>query len=90
MRIEFDSFKRAITLAERGLDFKHAVEVFEGPTATLEDVRKVYGERRFITYGLLDERIVVLIWTKRNENCRIISMRKANEREITEYAQHLG
>ena len=44
---------------------------------------------RFITVGLLDARLVVLVWTPRGEVRRIISMRKANDREKTFYARHL-
>ncbi|WP_311735248.1 MULTISPECIES: BrnT family toxin [unclassified Janthinobacterium] len=50
----------------------------------------VYGEQRFITVGWLDERLVVLVWTQRGLARRIISMRKANEREIAKYSQSLA
>ncbi|WP_425423484.1 BrnT family toxin [Stenoxybacter acetivorans] len=39
--------------------------------------------------GKLDNRMVVMIWTPRGENRRIISMRKANEREQAQYAVRL-
>ena len=67
-----------------------ANEVFAGATLTVEDDRQDYGEDRFITIGLLDERMVILVWTPRNESHRIISMRKANEREQELYAARLG
>ena len=81
MEIEFDSDKRNKTLAERGLDFARAGEVFAGSTATAKDERKHYGEDRFITCGALDGRMVVVVWTPRGAARRIISMRNANERE---------
>ena len=65
---------------------KRANEVFAGSTLTVEDRRRNYGERRFITIGHLDNRMVVLVWTPRNEDQRIVSMRKANEREQAKYA----
>lgn len=43
----------------------------------------------FITVGVLDARLVVVIWTPRGEVRRIISMRKANDREKSFYAQYL-
>jgi uncharacterized DUF497 family protein len=89
MSVEFDSFKRIKTLAERGLDFKLATEVFSSAIITIEDVRKPYGEVRLMTIGLLETSVVIVVWTQRGERRRIISMRKANEREITKYAQHL-
>ena len=67
-----------------------ANEVFAGATLTVEDDRQDYGEDRFITIGLLDERMVILVWTPRNDSHRIISMRKANEREQALYAARLG
>ena len=90
MRITFDAVKREKTLRERGLDFARARLVFEGLTITLPDQRQDYGEPRFITAGWLDERLVVLVWTPRGRARRIISMRKANEREIDKYKQSLG
>ena len=58
-----------------------AAEVFAGATLTVEDDRQEYGESRFITIGFLDGAMVVLVWTSRGDASRIISMRKANERE---------
>ncbi|MBU2857699.1 BrnT family toxin [Acidithiobacillus ferrooxidans] len=89
MRIEFDPDKRDKTLAERGLDFARAGEVFAGVNVTAEDARFDYGEPRFITVGVLDNRMVVMVWTPRGEARRIISMRKANEREIAKFTQAL-
>jgi len=48
-----------------------------------------YEEDRFITVGWLQARLVVLVWTPRGEVRRIISMRKANDREQTLYASYL-
>ena len=89
MDIEFDTAKREKTLAERGLDFARAAEVFNGHQFTLQDVRKNYSEPRFITVGTLDGRMVIVVWTPRGEVRRIISMRKANEREQTQYRYRL-
>ena len=86
MRIEFDEVKRQRTLAERGLDFARAAEVFAGIHVTFDDQRADYGEPRFNTVGLLDGRMVSLAWTTRGEARRIISMRKANEREQARFA----
>jgi uncharacterized DUF497 family protein len=90
MQIIFDIVKRDKTLTERGLDFEDARLVFSGRHRTAEDLRHSYGETRFITVGLLDDRMVVLVWTPRGAARRIISMRKANEREQTLYRHHLG
>ena len=85
MTVEFDEAKRARTLDERGLDMARAGEVFDGASLTVEDDRMDYGETRYITIGFLDERMVVLVWTPRGDVHRIISMRKANDREKAIY-----
>lgn len=89
MEITYDPEKRAITLAERGLDFDDAVQVFTGPTIDFEDDRRDYRETRFATFGLLRERMIALIWTPRGKARHIISMRKANEREQKIYSSEL-
>ncbi|MBF0153628.1 MAG: BrnT family toxin [Magnetococcales bacterium] len=89
MRITYDPTKRDWTLAKRGLDFLRAPEVFAGEQYTRQDVREDYGEPRFITVGILDERMVVLVWTPRGNARHIISLRKANEREQARYRSHL-
>lgn len=90
MVIEFDPAKRDKTLGERGLDFARASEIFAGMHFTGEDTRERYPEPRYITVGMLDRRMVVMVWTMRGEARRIISMRKANEREQARYLHYLG
>ncbi len=90
MKLAFDPAKRARTLAERGLDFADAGEVFAGPLLTVEDRRFDYPEPRFQTFGWLGNRMVSVIWTPIATGRRIISMRKANDREKSRYAKRLG
>ncbi len=89
MQIGYDAAKRDKTLVERGLDFARAGEVFADLHFTGQDLRQDYAEDRFITAGLLDARLVVLVWTPRGEVRRIISMRKANDREQALYTRYL-
>jgi uncharacterized protein len=89
MEIEFDPEKRRFTLEHRGVDMANASAVFEGTTVTINDDRKDYGEVRYITFGKLLGRMVVLAWTKRSGRCRVISMRKANDREQKTYNDQL-
>jgi uncharacterized DUF497 family protein len=86
MDIEYLPTKRDATLAERGLDMARAAEIFGGPTLTVEDDREDYGEIRLITIGFMDGRMVVTVWTQRGAARRIISLRKANEREQKTYS----
>lgn len=83
MRITFDPTKRDKTLAERGMDFSDAAQVFAGVTLEIEDTRKDYGETRIMCYGLLAGRLVVIGYTPRGNSRHVFSMRKANEREQT-------
>jgi uncharacterized DUF497 family protein len=89
LRIEFDPTKRRATLDARDLDMAEADKVFEGPSLTVEDDRRDYGESRFITIGRLAGRMVVLVWTPRGTARRIISMRKANGKEQALYGSRL-
>ena len=90
MRIEYEPAKRDRTLVERGLDFAGAVEVFAQRSVTIADMRFDYPEPRFQTFGWLDGRMVNVVWTPVEGRRRIISMRKANDREKSRYAERLG
>lgn len=90
MKIGYDPSKREKTLRERGLDFKDAAHVFEGDVIDIPDVRKEYGEERINTVGSLRGRVVIVCWTQRGDERRIISMRKANEREQASYRKRFG
>lgn len=94
MLIEFDEQKRQKTLTERGLDFADANQIFEGVHLTHLDERFDYGEIRHISMGYMNARLVVVAWTYRPDDIfpthrRIISMRKANDREIAKFNQAL-
>ena len=89
MRITFDPKKREATLGERGIDFADAVEVFTGPRLTLTDDRFDYRETRFLTYGLKNGRLMVVVWTPRRGARHVISMRKCNEKEKRRFAHRL-
>jgi len=52
-----------------------------------EDTRKDYGERRFIVYGLIGPRLHILCFTPISGGIRVISLRKANQREVVYYEQ---
>lgn len=81
MEITYHPAKRDATLKERGLDFADAATVFAGPSLTQRDDRFDYGEERFQTYGLLADRLVMLVWTSRGKARHIISMRHCHEQE---------
>ncbi|MFQ5812832.1 MAG: BrnT family toxin [Anaerolineae bacterium] len=81
MRFTWHEPKRQVTLKKRGLDFAHAEQVFAGPTFTFEDDREDYGEERWVTIGLLRDKVVVIVHTETEDEIRVISMREANKDE---------
>jgi uncharacterized DUF497 family protein len=90
MKITFDPAKRAETLRRRRIDFLDAESVFAGLTYTILDQRFPYPEDRYVTVGLLSGRMVIVVWTPTEDGRRIISMRKANDREQARYSHRLG
>ena len=81
MKIEWDFRKNHDNLVKHGLSFEDVAAVFHGQVVTFLDDRNDYGELRYITLGELKGREVVVVYTLRENHVRIISMRKANERE---------
>jgi uncharacterized DUF497 family protein len=81
VRFEWDEAKRVANLRKHGIDFIGVEALFEGPTVTVEDDRLDYGEQRFLTLGLLEGKVVMVVHTERSEVIRIISIRKALRRE---------
>lgn len=87
----WDEAKNSSNFAKHGLDFADAEQVLAGPCVTFVDSRFDYGEVRLITLGLLAGRVVVIAHAPRGEDTtRIISMRKANQREQEIYQKRLG
>lgn len=87
---EWDDAKNRANIAKHGLNFKDAEIVFDGPCVTFEDDRFDYGERRYVTLGLLSTRVVVIAHAYRAGDTRIISMRKATRYEQKIYQERLG
>jgi uncharacterized protein len=90
MEVSYDDAKRRWTLEERGLDFADAGQIFEGRRYTQEDDRFDYPEPRYQTYGLINDRLVMMAWTPTETGIRVISMRKCNEREQKAFTARLG
>jgi uncharacterized DUF497 family protein len=72
-------------LRKHGIDFVDAERIFRGFTLTAENTREAYGERRFLTLGLLEDQVVSIAHTERGEDIRIISVRKATKHEARFY-----
>jgi len=86
MKYEWDEAKNTLNIEKHGIDFNDAHELFGGNRLIFPDARKDYGEDRFITVGLISDRLMVAVYTQRQEeSVRIISIRKANNREKERY-----
>ncbi len=85
MNDSYDLNKQQENIRKHGISFDD-ISIFEWSTAiTKQDTRSDYGEPRFISYGFVDSRLHVLVWTPRGNLIRPISYRKANERERRQY-----
>jgi uncharacterized DUF497 family protein len=87
MDYQWDPKKAAANLKNHGIDFADAVGVFEDDWAMTLEEQEVRGEQRFVTLGMdFLGRVILVIYTYRNSDIRIISARKATkgEREIYE------
>jgi uncharacterized DUF497 family protein len=76
-------------LRKHGFDFADVEQVLAGITYTIEDRRFEYGERRFITFGMLRDTVVVMAHTETPATLRVISMRKATRYEQILYFQSI-
>ncbi len=86
VKTRFDLKKNLRNIADRSLPFE-LVDSFEWDTALIaQDTRKDYGEHRYITIGLIDEVLYVIVFTPRNDRPHVISLRRANLRERRKYA----
>lgn len=85
MKIDFDPNKNARNIAERGLSFELAAAFDFARAVVRQDVRKPYPEVRLVAFGFLGERLHVLCFTPIESGIRVISFRKANAKERTDY-----
>ena len=85
MDISFDTAKSERNLATRGIAFEQVAE-FEWDSALIvQDLRRPYGEQRFQALGLINSRLHMLVFTPRASKAHVISLRKANKREVERY-----
>jgi uncharacterized protein len=85
MLVTFDPAKNAKNVADRGIPFRMALRLDWSTALVAEDLRKDYGEQRYQAVGFIGERLHVLLFTPRPPALHVISLRKANEREVARY-----
>jgi uncharacterized DUF497 family protein len=87
MTYQWDNDKATANLRKHGIDFADAVSVFSDDLAiTIPDER--FDEERFITVGMdAFSRVLVVVYTWRGNEIRLISARKATRRERKQYEE---
>lgn len=81
----WDERKRLANLRRHQMDFRDAEAIWDNPTVTREDIRRQYGEPRYVTFGLLAGEVAVLVFTDREDDMHIISLRRAEKYEARYY-----
>jgi uncharacterized DUF497 family protein len=79
--LEWDPEKERKNIEKHKIDFSTACRIWEGGVLERNDDRRNYSEARIEASGKVDGRLMVVIFTWRGAIRRIISARKANERE---------
>jgi uncharacterized protein len=86
MEFEWDSDKSDACFTGRGFDFAYVLHAFmDADRLTRKDTRWDYGEDRYQLLGIIDGRVFFVVYTVRGTVLRIISARKANQREVNDY-----
>ena len=85
--VTWDEAKRKLNIKNHGLDFAGCDAIWEHFTVTREDKREDYGEARLVCFGILDDEVVVMVYTERRKGPHVISLRKAEKYEARYYRQ---
>ena len=91
MKVTFDPAKNAANMAKHGVSLTEAAGFEWGTAVVWPDTRRDYGEARMVALGYIGLRIMALVFVDRPPEQpterRIISLRKANSREVKRYAE---
>ena len=89
MRYFYDPAKDRANRAKHGVSLAVAEILFAGPHLSMTDDRFEYGEVREVAFGLINDRLFVRVYADREAERRVISLRKANKREVKSYGERL-
>lgn len=82
---EWDESKSLKNLNERGFGFDIISDADWDYAIEISQVRN--GEKRWLALLPIDHRLYAVAYTMRGEKTRIISLRKANSREVKRYEE---
>lgn len=84
MMFEWDENKRLSNIEKHYLDFYDTEVLFSAPFMEVE-TKTVKGESRWLATGMIDDLTVTVVFTRRGEAIRVISLRRARRGESTHY-----
>ncbi len=85
MAFEWDAAKNRANIRKHGIDFADAARIFDGLVLERVDDRFDYGEERVVAVGEVEGRTVLVVYSRRGGDRRIISARKASRNERQAY-----
>ena len=85
MQFEYDKDKSRINLKKHHIDFEEAQKIWHNKNAQITYERSCDGEDRFSIIGYIKEKCFIAIFTLRNKNIRIISVRRCRKTEKERY-----
>jgi hypothetical protein len=85
----FDPAKDTVNRAKHGVSLALAEILFAGPQVSAIDDRFDYGEVRRVAFGVINDRLFVCVYADRGAERRVLSLRKANKREVKRYGENL-
>ena len=88
MEIAFDRAKDAANLQNHGASLADAIHLDWSSMLIVTDTRRDYGEDRYQGFGVIGSRLYFVAFTPHDDTMRVISFRKANNREIHDYEQN--
>ncbi len=86
--ISFDTAKDKANQRKHGVSLAEAEFVAWDEALTWQDDRNDYGEVRLVALAPIGDRLYCCVYVERDEGKRIISLRKANKREVMDYAEN--
>lgn len=89
MDITYDSVKNEANIAKHGVSLADAANLDWESALEWLDNRKTYGEPRMSALGVLADRVYFVAFVDRADGRRVISFRKANQREFDRYVAYL-
>ena len=87
MKTEYDANKDAANQQKHGVSLSLAVRIEWQDVLCFVDDRADYGELREVGFAVIEQRLYVVVFVQRGDTMRIISLRKANKRELKHYEQ---